>query len=170
MFVWLKPDVNETLEAVDWTTLVFFMSLFIVVGAIQEVGLISFIAEAMQNLVGDNLVLAIIVIVLGVGTLSTGITNIPLTASMLPVIEFLSGSIPGASSNVLYYSLSMGAAMGGNGLLIGGEANLVTAGISEQAGTPISFREFLKIGLPVTYLTLAIGTLWLTLRFVVFGS
>ena len=59
----------------------------------------------------------------------------------------------------------MGAAMGGNGLLIGAEANLVTAGITSQAGTPISFGEFLKVGLPVTFLTLAIGFIWLIIRF-----
>ena len=169
LFVWLKPDVNKTIEAVDWTTLVFFMSLFIVVGAVQEVGLISFIAEAMQKFIGENLVLGIIVIVFGVGTLSTSIANIPLAASMLPVVEFLSGSIPGASSKVLYYALSMGAAMGGNGFLIGGEANLVTAGITEQSGHPISFKEFMKVGLPVTYITLAAGTIWLLIKFVLFG-
>ena len=95
---------------------------------------------------------------------------IPLAASMLPVVEFLSGSIPGASNQVLYYSLSMGAAMGGNGTLVGAEANLVTAGITEQAGSPISFAEFLKIGLPVTYLTLTVGFLWLLFRFLVLGS
>jgi len=118
-------------------------------------------------------VLGIALIVLGVGTLSTAIANIPLAASMLPVVEFLSGTVPGAPgahSKVLYYALSMGAAMGGNGLLIGGEANLVTAGIAEQAGTPISFREFMKVGLPVTYITLAAGFLWLVVRFVLMGG
>lgn len=89
---------------------------------------------------------------------------------MLPVVRFLTGRIPGAGSLVLYYALSMGAAMGGNGLLIGGEANLVTAGITERAGSPISFMEFLKVGLPVTYLTLAAGFLWLLVHFVLFGS
>jgi len=170
LLIWLKPDVHEMITAVDWTTLVFFMALFIVVGAVQEVGLISFIAEGMSRLVGGNLVLAIFMIVFGVGTLSIVIANIPLAASMLPVVEFLTGSIPGAGNDVLYYSLSMGAAMGGNGTLVGAEANLVTAGITEQAGSPISFVEFLKVGLPVTYLTLTVGFLWLLLRFVVLGS
>lgn len=169
LFVWLKPNVNETIEAVDWTTLVFFISLFMVIGAVQEVGLISVIAAAMSRLVGDSLVLALILVTFGVGTLSTAIANIPLAASMLPVVEFLTGSVPGASNKVLYYALSMGAAMGGNGLLIGAEANLVTAGITEQAGNPISFKEFMRVGLPVTYITLAIGTLWLLVRFVWFA-
>jgi Na+/H+ antiporter NhaD/arsenite permease-like protein len=170
LLIWLKPDVHEMITAVDWTTLVFFMALFIVVGAVQEVGLISLVAQGMSRVVGQSQILGIFVIVFGVGTLSTAIANIPLAASMLPVVEFLSGSIPGLNSKVLYYALSMGAAMGGNGLLVGAEANLVTAGITEQAGSPISFGEFLKIGLPVTYLTLATGFLWLLVRFVILGN
>ena len=170
LLAWLKPDVTKMIKAVDWTTMVFFMALFIVVGAVQEVGLISLIADGMSRLVGQNLPLGILVIVFGVGTLSTGIANIPLAASMLPVVEFLSGNIPGASSKALYYALSMGAAMGGNGFLVGAEANLVTAGITEQAGHGISFMEFLKIGLPVTYITLGTGFIWLLIRFVLLGS
>jgi Na+/H+ antiporter NhaD/arsenite permease-like protein len=165
LLIWLKPDVQHMIKAVDWTTLVFFMALFMIVGAIQEVGLISLAADSMSRLIGDNLVLGIFVIVFGVGTISTVIANIPLTAAMLPIVRFLTVSIPGAQSQVLYYALSMGAAMGGNGSLIGGEANLVTAGITEQANTPITFKEFLKIGLPVTYITLTIGFLWLLYHF-----
>jgi Na+/H+ antiporter NhaD/arsenite permease-like protein len=166
LLIWLNPDVQKMIKAVDWTTLVFFIAIFIVIGAVQEVGLVSLIAGAASRLIGENLVLGIFAILFGVGTLSVAIANIPLTASMLPIVEFLSGSVPGASSKVLYYALSMGAAMGGNGFLIGGEANIVTAGITEQAGTPISFAEFLKIGLPVTYLTMSVGFLWLLVRFV----
>ncbi len=165
LLIWLKPDIQAMINAVDWTTLVFFMALFMVVGAIQEVGLISIAATTLSRVIGTNLGLGIFLIVIGVGTLSTAIANIPLAASMLPVVEFLSGSIPGGSSKVLYYALSMGAAMGGNGFLVGAEANLVTAGITAQAGTPISFKEFYKIGLPVTFITLIIGYLWLMIRF-----
>lgn len=165
LLVWLKPDVHAMIQAVDWTTLVFFMALFIVVGAVQEVGLLSYAADWMLALIGENIGLGIFVIVFGVGTLSVAVANIPLAASMLPIVDFLSGSIPGASNKVLYYALSMGTAMGGNGLLISAEANLVTAGITTQADMPISFKDFLKIGLPVTYLTLTAGFLWLLLRF-----
>lgn len=170
LLMWVEPDVDEMIRAVDWTTLVFFIALFIVVGAVQEVGLISLLAGAMGALIGKHLVFGVFVIVFGIGTLSTVLANIPLTASMLPVVQFLTASIPGASNHVLYYALSMGASMGGNGLLISGEPNLVAAGISERAGSPISFQEFLKIGLPVTYLTLISGFLWLLLRFVIVGG
>jgi Na+/H+ antiporter NhaD/arsenite permease-like protein len=165
LLIWLKPDVHQMIIAVDWTTLVFFMALFVVVGAIQEVGLLGYVASGMSRIIGDNLILAIFMIIFGVGTLSTVIANIPLAASMLPIVDFLSGTIPGANSKVLYYALSMGAAMGGNGTLIGGEANLVTAGITEQANTPITFKEFIKVGLPVTFLTLIVGFIWLVFRF-----
>ena len=165
LLIWLNPDIHKMIKAVDWTTLVFFMALFMLVGSIQEVGLISSIATWMTGLVKDNLILGIFLIVFGVGTLSTVIANIPLTASMLPIVKVLTSSVPGAESLVFYYALSMGAAMGGNGFLIGGEANLVTAGITEQTNYPISFKEFLKIGLPVTYLTLTVGFIWLLIRF-----
>ena len=66
---------------------------------------------------------------------------------------------------MLFYALSMGTAMGGNGTLIGGEANLVTAGITNQTSTPIAFKEFLKVGLPVTYITMTIGFIWLLIKF-----
>jgi Na+/H+ antiporter NhaD/arsenite permease-like protein len=141
------------------------MALFIVVGSIQEVGLLSIIASGMAKVIGDNLVLGMFIVVFGIGTLSTTIANIPLAASMLPIIKFLSSTIPGAGNQSLFYALSMGAAMGGNGLLIGAEANLVTAGITQQAGSTISFKEFLKVGLPVTYITLTAGFLWLIIRF-----
>jgi di/tricarboxylate transporter len=170
LLVWLTPDVQKMIKAVDWTTLVFFIAIFIVIGAVQEVGLVSLIAGAASRLIGDHFVLGIFAILFGVGTFSVAIANIPLMASMLPIVEFLSGSTPGANSKVLHYALSMGAAMGGNGFRIGGEANIVTAGISEQAGTPISFAEFLRIGLPVTYLTMGVGFLGLLARFVLFAS
>jgi len=168
LLIWLKPDIHKMITAVDWTTLVFFMSLFMIVGAVQEVGLISFIADGIGRIVGESLPLAILVMVFGVGTLSVFIANIPLAASMLPVADFLSMNIPGIDGKVLYYALSMGAAMGGNGSLVGAEANLVTGGITAQAGRPISFAEFLKVGLPITYLTLTAGFLWLMVRFVLF--
>lgn len=168
LLIWLKPDIQQMIKAVDWTTLVFFMALFMIVGAVQEVGLISMLAGQISSLVGDSLTLAIFVMVFGVGTLSVVIANIPLAASMLPVADLLTVTIPGANSQALYYALSMGAAMGGNGTLVGAEANLVTGGITEQAGRPISFGSFLRVGLPVTYLTLTIGFLWLLIRFVLF--
>ncbi len=165
MLIWVSPDVEEMLRVVDWTTLVFFIALFIAVGALQEVGLISLIAMGISNLVGDNLSLAILVVVWSAALLSGVIDNIPFTATMLPVVDFLTRTIPGAGNMVLWYSLSVGAAMGGNSTLIGASPNLVTAGISERAGYRITYLEWLKVGLPATIITVAIGTVWLFIRF-----
>ncbi|NDJ77685.1 MAG: hypothetical protein GYB65_15645 [Chloroflexi bacterium] len=171
MLVWVETDVQKMLSLVDWTTLVFFMALFMMVGSIQEVGLIGAVAEGMSNVVGSNLYIGVFMIAFGVGLLSFAIANIPLAASMLPVVEYLSGNISGAASNkILYYSLSMGAAMGGNGLLIGGETNLMTAGVAERAGYPLSFGKFARVSVPVTLLTLLVGSLWLLFRFEVLGG
>ena len=165
MLLVVEPDINEMMKVVDWTTLMFFIALFMVIGAIQEVGLISFIAAGMKQVVGDNLDLALLVIVWAGAPMSGLIDNIPFTAAMLPVVGFLTRTIPGASNKVLFYGLSVGAAMGGNSTLIGASANMVTAGITERAGYPISYMRFLKIGLPATIITVAMGTIWLLIRF-----
>ena len=167
LLIWIRPDIEEMIEAVDWTTLVFFMTLFICVGAIQEVGLISFIADFIRRLVGDNLLLAMLVVTWFSAVLSTIIANIPFTAAMLPVIGYLTLTIPGAESKVLFYCLSVGSAMGGNGSLIGASANMVTAGIAERAGHPITYVYFFKKGFPALLITVALATVWLLLRFLV---
>lgn len=165
MLLWVAPDIEEMLQVVDWTTLVFFIALFISVGALQEVGLISLIAVGISNLVGDSLPLAILVVVWSAALLSGVIDNIPFTATMLPVVDFLTRTIPGAGNNVLWYGLSIGSAMGGNSTLIGSSPNLVTAGISERAGYRITYLSWLKIGLPIMLITVTIGTIWLFIRF-----
>ena len=165
MLIWVTPDVEEMLKVVDWTTLVFFIALFISVGALQEVGLISLIATGISDLVGSNLTLATLVVVWSAALLSGVIDNIPFTATMLPVVDFLTRTIPGAGNNVLWYGLSIGSAMGGNSTLIGSSPNLVTAGISERAGYKISYMDWLKVGLPVMLITVIIGTIWLFIRF-----
>jgi Na+/H+ antiporter NhaD/arsenite permease-like protein len=165
LMVWIRPDIDEMIESVDWTTLVFFMTLFICVGAVQEVGLISFIADGIGKLVGNNLILAMLAIVWISALLSTVIANIPFTAAMLPVIGFLTGYIPGAESKALFFCLAVGSAMGGNGSLIGASANMVTAGIAERAGYSISYAYFLKKGFPALLITVGLGSIWLLIKF-----
>jgi Na+/H+ antiporter NhaD/arsenite permease-like protein len=167
LLVWIRPDIEEMIEAVDWTTLVFFISLFIVVGAIQEVGLISFIADLIGRLVGESLILAMLVVTWLSALLSMVVANIPFTAAMLPVIGYLTATIPGAENLALFYCLSVGSALGGNGTLIGASANMVTAGISERAGHPIAYAYFFKKGFPALLLTVGLALLWLLLRFLV---
>jgi Na+/H+ antiporter NhaD/arsenite permease-like protein len=167
LLVWIRPDIEEMIEAVDWTTLVFFISLFIVVGAIQEVGLISLIADLISGLVGDSLLLAMLVVTWLSALLSTVVANIPFTAAMLPVVGYLTATIPGAQSMALFYCLSVGSALGGNGSLIGASANMVTAGIADRAGHRISYAYFFKKGFPALLITVSLALLWLLLRFLV---
>ncbi len=165
MLLWVAPDIEEMLKVVDWTTLVFFITLFILVGAIQEVGLISIIAAGIGRVVGDNLTATILVVAWSAGFLSGVVDNIPFAAAMLPVVKFLTSTVPGASNQALYYSLSVGAAMGGNSTLIGASANMVTAGIAERAGYRITYVDFLKVGMPAMILTVAVGVTWLLIKF-----
>jgi Na+/H+ antiporter NhaD/arsenite permease-like protein len=165
MLLWVSPDIEEMLRVVDWTTLMFFIALFIAVGALQEVGLISFIATAIGDLVGDNLTATILILVWSASFLSGVIDNIPFAATMLPVVAYLTRTVPGAESGVLWYALSIGAAMGGNSTLIGASPNLVTAGIAERAGYRITYLTFLKAGFPAMIVTVIVGTVWLFLHF-----
>jgi Na+/H+ antiporter NhaD/arsenite permease-like protein len=165
MLLVVDTDVQEMMKVVDWTTLMFFIALFMVIGAIQEVGLISMIAAGIKQLVGENLNLALLIIVWSGALLSGVIDNIPFTAAMLPVVGYLTQTTPGASSQVLFYGLSVGSAMGGNSSLIGASANMVTAGITERAGYPIGYMTFIKVGLPATIITVAMATIWLLIRF-----
>jgi len=165
LLVWIRPDIEKMIEAVDWTTLVFFLALFITVGAIQEVGLIGMIAALVGRVVGDSLLLAMLGVTWLSALLSMVIANIPFTAAMLPVVGFLTRTVPGAGSKALYFCLSVGSAMGGNGSLIGASANMVTAGISESAGYPISYAHFFKKGLPALLITVGLAFAWLLIRF-----
>jgi Na+/H+ antiporter NhaD/arsenite permease-like protein len=165
LLIWIRPDVDEIIRAVDWTTLLFFIGLFVVVGGIQEVGLISLIAVVVGDLVGDNLTLAVVLIVYLAAFISMVVDNIPFAAAMLPVVGYLTLTIPGAQNDVLFYTLSVGAAMGGNGSLIGASPNLVTAGIAERAGYRITYTGFMRVGLPSMLLTVTLGLIWLLIRF-----
>ena len=167
LLVWIRPDIEEMIEAVDWTTLVFFIGLFVVVGAVQEVGLISFIADGIGQIVGNSLPLAMLIVIWFSALISTVIANIPFTAAMLPVVGYLTATVPGAQSNVLYYCLSVGSAMGGNGSLIGASANMVTSGIADRAGYPVTYGYFFKKGFPALLVTVSLATLWLFFHFLI---
>jgi len=161
----VRAEAEEVLRMVDWTTLLFFIALFMVIGALQEVGLIALIGTSIHSLVGENLTAATLVTIWGTAMLCLLIPTVPLTAALLPVIAFLSRTIPGAGNNVLYYSLSMGSGLGANNSLIGATNNMVTAGIAQRAGFPITFRTFIKIGFPAAVLSLIVGTGWILIRF-----
>jgi Na+/H+ antiporter NhaD/arsenite permease-like protein len=138
-------DIVEMLEKeVEWPTLVFFIGLFMVIAGAEETGLIQVIANFVKDVSKGNLTAAIIIVLWVSAIASAFIDNIPFTATMLPIIAFLNQTIPGAESGVLWWSLSLGACLGGNGTMIGASANVVTVGLAEKAGYHISFVEYMK--------------------------
>jgi Na+/H+ antiporter NhaD/arsenite permease-like protein len=165
LLVWVRPDVEEMLEEVDWTTLVFFMGLFIVVGGLEEVGLIRIIAQFIGTVAGGNLALATLLMLWVAGVASSVVDNIPFTAAALPIAAFLSRTIPGAENNVLYWALAAGACFGGNGTVIAAAANVVTAGMADRAGYHLSFGHFLRVGLPTTFVTILVAMVWILIRY-----
>jgi Na+/H+ antiporter NhaD/arsenite permease-like protein len=155
------------LREVDWTTLVFFMSLFMMVGGVQEVGLIQIIAEAVKNMAGDSLLLATILIIWVSAVASAIVANIPFTAAIVPVTVYLTHTLPGAENNVLYWALAVGAGLGGNATYIGSAPNIVAAGVMDRAGFRLKFGDFSRAGIPVTFVTVFVAMLWILLRYFV---
>ena len=157
-----KVNIAHLIEKeIEWTTLVFFIMLFIVVGAAVETGLIQMVAEWISGLSHGNLTLAILLVLWVSAFASALVDNIPFTATMLPIVGYLSQVVPHAEANILYWALALGACFGGNGTLIGASANVVTAGLAEKEGHPITFIGYLKFGMPVMIVSVIISSLWL---------
>lgn len=158
-----KVKMLELIEKdIEWTTLLFFIFLFIVVGAVEETGLLALIADWVLNLSQGNLVAAVCLILWVSAIMSAFVDNIPFTATMLPVTAYLTKVIPGAAeSGVLWWALALGACLGGNGTMIGASANVVTIGIAEAAGHPIKFFAFMKYAFAYMIISVAIANVWL---------
>ncbi len=165
LLVWVRPDVHDMLSEVDWTTLVFFLALFILVGGLEEAGVIQAVADLIGSLAGGNLTLAVILMVWISGIASAIVANIPFTLAVLPVASFLSRSIPGAENHVLFWALVVGADLGGNATYLGSAPNIVAAGLLDRAGYHLSFLRFMRDGVPVTVITLLLSTIWLLIRY-----
>lgn len=153
-------QIDELLVEVEWTTIFFFISLFIIVGTLNEVGVISILANNVVNLTKGNLVLTGIVILWASAILSAFLDNIPFVATMIPLIKGL-GAITGINITPLWWALSLGACLGGNGTLVGASANVVTAGVMEKEGYKITFKDFTKLGFPLMLISIVISTVYL---------
>ncbi len=156
-----EVSIHRALEGVEWTTLVFFIFMFIVIKGVEMLGVMEFIAGAIGGL-HMPLYALIVVIVWSSAILSAFIDNIPFVMSMIPVIRRLNAAM-GVHTPVLYWALSLGGCLGGNGTLVGASANIVVASLAEKNGYDISFRYFLRIGFPVMTVTVALATLYLLL-------
>jgi len=170
-------EPRKILEAVEWPTIFFFIGLFIMVGAVQKVGLITLLSAWMLDLTQGSL-FATSMILLWFSALASGIVdNIPYVATMNPlVIEMAKGLWPELTGRTLlhhpdllpvWWSLALGACLGGNATLIGASANVVVAGIAEKAGYKITFMRFLAYGFPFMIQSVLIATAYVWLRYYV---
>jgi Na+/H+ antiporter NhaD/arsenite permease-like protein len=165
-----KLDPPEFLEEVEWPTLVFFIGLFIMVGALVEVGVIADLGEAVTEAVGDQYFLAASVLLWGSALLSGIVDNIPYVATMSPLVQDLVAGGGGAEqADAPWWALALGADLGGNATAVGASANVVIIGIAARNGHPISFWHFTKYGLVVAFVTVAISWPYLYLRYYAFG-
>ncbi len=163
VFIRNKIHIEEIMEFIDWSTLVFFIAMFIIIRGIELMGVLEFIANGIVGLSTNYKVLLIVIVWLS-AVLSAFIDNIPFVMSMVPVIKSISLKLA-ISPLPLYWALSLGGCLGGNATLVGASANIVAVGLASKAGYYVSFKEYAKYGFPVMLSTVAVATLYLILRY-----
>jgi Na+/H+ antiporter NhaD/arsenite permease-like protein len=162
---------EQFLREVEWRTLVFFMGLFVMVGALVKTGAVARLAEAAVEVTGESVFVGSMLLIWVSAALSALVDNIPYVATMAPLVtELINGLPAGTDSQPLWWSLALGADYGGNATPIGASANVVVIGMALRAGWPISFKEFVKYGLVVTLVTVAIATGYVWLRYFVLSA
>jgi Na+/H+ antiporter NhaD/arsenite permease-like protein len=152
------------LEKVEWTTLFFFVGLFVIVGGLVETGLIESIAKKAIRLTGGELTSSTFLVLWMSALISAFVDNIPFVATMIPLIKEM-GHLGIQNLDPLWWSLSLGACLGGNGTLIGASANLVVAGLAAKDGHHISFMKFLMVGFPLMIISILISSLYIYFRY-----
>jgi len=159
----VRKDINieKALEKVDWTTLVFFVGMFIVIRGVERLGVMSFIANELA-LIGREPVVILTLVVWVSASVSAFVDNIPFVMSMIPVIPVLA-SLTNLNPIPMYWALSLGGCLGGNGTLVGASANVVVAGLADRYGYNISFNYFTKYGIVVMITTVATAMVYLIL-------
>ncbi len=159
-----KQDIEDVIMGVEWSTILFFIGLFVVVGGMEETGVIDQLATLLIGMTGGNMVLTMLIILWVSAIVSSFLDNIPFVATLIPMILAIQAE-SGMDVTPLWWALSLGACLGGNGTLIGASANVVLSGISNKNGYPITFMSYLKVGFPMMILSVAISMVYLLLRF-----
>lgn len=158
-----RESIEHALSQVEWTTLAFFAGLFVIVGAMTETGVIGMLAQWLVDLTGGDVFLTMLVLVFASAVVSAFLDNIPFVATMIPIL--LSMEATGMDVMPLWWAVSLGACLGGNGSLIGASANVVLSDISKKNGHEITFVQFLKVGFPIMLGTVAVAAVYLMIRF-----
>lgn len=162
LLLWTKEDPHHVLREVEWTTLFFFVGLFMTVEGLVATGVIEQVARLVLAATQGDLTLTSLALLWMSALLSGLVDNIPYTAAMIPLVHELGEVMP---PRPLWWSLALGADLGGNATLVGASANVVIASIAERAGYPIGFGTFLKYGLLVTVVSMLLSTLYIWLRY-----
>lgn len=175
-------SVNNILRDLDWSTLLFFMSIFVLIGGLEKTGVIAGMSGILSVILGKNIFLGSLTLLFFVGLMSSVVPNIPLVVAMVPLLKQYVVNVGLAPAEVLatdfsgqfppavlplFYAMMYGATLGGNGTLVGASSNIVAAGISELHGRRISFQTFLRYGLPVMALQLVAAAVYVTIRFLI---
>lgn len=174
--------VNNILRDLDWSTLIFFMSIFVLIGGLEKTGVISNLSGLLAVILGKNIALGSILLLVTVGIISSVVPNIPLVVAMVPLLKqylvnvgFVGAEVLDPAFNgqfppevlPLFYAMMFGATLGGNGTLVGASSNIVAAGISELHGRTISFKTFLHYGIPVMVVQIFVAMLYVTFAFLI---
>ena len=164
--------VEKTCAFVEWQSIFFFVGLFILVGGLQEAGVLKQLATQILALTNGNIPVTSALILWGSGMASGVVDNIPFVATMIPLLQDMAAvsglPVDSPSVNTLWWSLALGACLGGNGTLIGASANILVASLAAREGKGLRYLEFLKIGAPLTFLSLLMANVYLYLRYLVF--
>jgi len=156
-------DPHEALRDIEWSTLFFFVGLFMLIEAIVHVGIVGGIADALANAAGGQLGVATMGVLWFSALASAIVDNIPYTATAIPIVERLADS--GLRADPLWWSLALGACLGGNLTIVGASANIVVANLAARDGHPITFMRFFRYGVVVVVASLLISTLYLWIRY-----
>ena len=159
-------DLESIFHKVEWVALFFFVGLFILVGGLVETGIISLLAQKAMELTAGNPTTTAMVILWLSAIASAFVDNIPFVATMIPLIKDM-GALGMTNLEPLWWSLALGACLGGNGTIIGASANVIVAGLAAQEGYPISFVRFMKVGFPLMLLSILIANVYVYLRYLI---
>lgn len=161
-----SDNVHRTFTEIEWTTIFFFIGLFVVVYGVETTGILDMLAEYVLHLTGGDRGVTAVAILWVSAVASAIVDNIPFVATMIPLIESMAVDFGGEEQLMpLWWSLALGACLGGNGSLIGASANLIIAGFAERSGQPIRFLPFMLMAFPLMLTSIAISTVYVYWRF-----
>ncbi len=163
MLVIGKQNVEYIVSEVEWSTILFFIFLFVVVGGLDETGVIGQLAQVVLNATEGHEVMTMLILLWASALLSSVLDNIPFVATLIPLVLELGEN--GVDITPLWWAISLGACLGGNGTLIGASANVVLSGISNKHGYPITFKTYTKVGFPIMLMTIVISMVYLLIRY-----